>query len=100
MNRYDFDNYKNMSCDSFIKYLLTLSSNELSLLGCALGFLLSIDINANQQSSLGNFFELIGQVLLTISAQNINLQPQYPTRQELQAQIDELKRQINNLRRN
>lgn len=96
---YDYENFKDMSCANFIDYLLTLSSNELALLAMGLGFLLSSNIDANKQNSLGNFLELIGQVLLTISAQNIELQPSYPSRQQLQQQINYLKAEIEKLKR-
>lgn len=96
---YDYDNFKNMSCDSFIAYLLSLSANELSLLAVGIGFLLSMNIDANKQNSLGNFFELIGQLLLTIASQNIELQPDYPSRQELLKEINSLKKEISNLKK-
>lgn len=98
-NEFDYNNFKNMSCNSFIEYLLTLTANELALLASVLGFLLAQGIDANKQNSLGNFFELIGQVLLTISAQNIELQPNYPSKQELQRQINYLKKEIEILKR-
>ena len=95
MNR-DFQKFKDMSCKSFIDYLLSLSSNELSLLAVFLGYLLSINIDASKQNSLGNFFELIGQLLLTISAQTFNFQP---STTELQQEINTLKIEIERLRR-
>lgn len=97
-NEYDYQSFKKMNCETFIDYLLTLSSNELSVLAVGIGFLLSTNTNINQQNSLGNFFELIGQLLLTISAQEINLQPTYPSRIQLQQQINELKLEIARLR--
>ena len=98
-NEFDFNNFQNMNCNSFINYLLTLSANELSLLAVGLGYLLSANTNANQQSSLGNFFELIGQLLLALSAQNIQLQPNYPTRQQLLNEINFLKDEVERLKR-
>ena len=94
-NEFDFNSFKNMSCNNFIDHLLTLSPNELSLLGVAIGFLLTINTNANQQESLGNFFELIGQYLLTSSAQLFNLEnTSQPTTQQLQQQINYLKKEL------
>lgn len=98
-NNFDYNNYKDMTCNSFINYLLTLSANELTLLAVGIGFLLSANIDANKQNSLGNFFELIGQLLLTLSAQNIELQPDYPSRQEIQQQINYLKQEIEKLKK-
>lgn len=91
---YNYDNFKDMSCNNFITYLLSLSATELTILASILGFLLAQNIDANKQNSLGNFFELIGQTLLTISAQNIELQPSFPSRQQLQQEINYLKKEI------
>ena len=96
---FDYDSFKDMSCSNFFNYLLSLSANELSLLAIGLGFLFSYNTTPNEQNSLGNFFELIGQLLLTLSAQNITLQPNYPSRQQLQQEIDYLKREIEKLKR-
>lgn len=98
MDNMNYEQFKNMSCSSFIDYLLSLSGNELSLLAIGLGFLLSNNISTNKQNSLGNFLELMGQTLLTISAQNMVLE-QYPTRNELQQQINELRQEIERLKR-
>ena len=98
-NEFDYNDFANMNCNSFIAHLLTLSANELSLLAIGLGYLLSANINANQQSSLGNFFELVGQILLVISAQNIQLQPNYPSRQQLLDEINTLKIEVERLKR-
>ena len=95
--KYNYDQFKNMSCESFIDYLLSLSSNELTLLAIGLGFLFSINIDTNKQNSLGNFFELTGQTLLTISAQNMVLET-HPTRAELQQQINNLQVEIQQLK--
>lgn len=98
MNGDNYKQFKDMSCKSFIDYLLSIESNELTLLAIGLGYLLSYNIDYNKQNSLGNFLELMGQTLLTISAQNMVLDPS-PTRVELQQQINELKMEINRLKR-
>lgn len=98
MDNSNYEKFKNMSCSNFLDYLLSLSGNELSLLAIGLGFLLSNNIDTNKQNSLGNFLELMGQTLLTISAQNMVLQA-FPTRNELQQQINELKKEIEQLKK-
>lgn len=60
----DFKTVKN-----YADFLMSLSSNELTLLGAGIGFLLSQNLNGLQATSLGGFFELIGQTLLTYGAQ-------------------------------
>ena len=97
-NNYDYEKFKDMSCKGFVDYLLSLESNELTLLAIGLGYLFSYNIDTNKQNSLGNFFELIGQTLLTISAQNMVLET-YPTRIQLQEQINELRLEIERLKR-
>ena len=98
MDNINYEQFKNMSCSSFLDYLLSLSGNELSLLAIGLGFLLSSNIDTNKQNSLGNFLELMGQTLLTISAQNMVLQSS-PSRIELQQQINDLRNQIQELKK-
>lgn len=88
-----------MSCNAFVDMLLSINEYELTILGCAIGLLLAPTITINQQNSLGNFFELVGQVLLTINAQAINLQPSSPSRQELNNKIKRLEKELENIRR-
>ena len=92
--------YGDISCNAFIDLLLSLNEYELTVLGCAIGLLLAPTITVNQQNSLGNFFELIGQVLLTVNAQIINNQPSSPSKQQLYEEIKKLEREINNLKNN
>ena len=91
MDKFDFNSFKNTSISSFIDQLLTLNGTELSVLACLLGYSLTINTTINQQSALGNFFELLGQFILTSSSQSYNLKSQTSTsNDDLQAQINEL----------
>lgn len=92
--------YGQISCNAFIDLLLSLNEYELTILAVSIGFLLAPCITTNQQNSLGNFFELIGQTLLTINAQAITLQPNAPSREELNEKIKRLERELNNLKNN
>ena len=98
-SNFDYNQFSKMNCSSFIEYLLSLSANELSLLAIGLGFLLSANIDNNQQSSLGNFFELIGQLLLTLSAQNLNLYPNYSNNTDLAIKVSMLEKEIELLKK-
>lgn len=98
-NAYDMYEFGDMSCNAFVDLLLSINEYELTILGCAIGLLLAPTITINQQNSLGNFFELIGQTLLTINAQAINNQPSAPSRQQLNEKINKLQQEIDNLRR-
>lgn len=49
--------------------LSSLTPFELTTLGVIFGYFLSISIPITELNSLGNWFELVGQILLTYSAQ-------------------------------
>lgn len=55
------------------KSLLNLNAYEFTLFATLIGFLICDGLNYNEQQSLGNFFEMLGQTALTIGAQNQNL---------------------------
>ena len=90
--------FGDLSCNAFVDLLLSLNEYELSILGFAIGILISPTITINQQNSLGNFFELIGQTLLTINAQTINLQPNAPSRMQLYEKIKKLENELQELK--
>ena len=90
--------FGDMSCNAFVDLLLSVNEYELSIIAFAIGMLLSPTITTNQQNALGNFFELIGQTLLTVNAQVINLQPNAPSRLELNEKIKRLERELQELK--
>ena len=101
MTSFDYDKYKNMSFSSLIEALLSMSGTELSILASVIGYALTINTTVNEQDSLGNFFELLGQFILTSSAQTYKLQSNNsPSLDELQNQINHLYSLINKMRRN
>lgn len=63
------NNEQNQQVRDFIEYILNLTPNEIGIITAALGVLLSQNLSPMQQNVIGNFFELIGQVILMISAQ-------------------------------
>lgn len=69
-----FEKFINQDFDSFSNWLFSLNAYEFSLISTIIGFAISSTLTLNQQNSLGNFFELLGQVILTINAQNNTLQ--------------------------
>lgn len=73
MKNETFKNFINQDFKSFSDGLFSLSAFEFTLIGSILGFAISEGLTTNQQNSLGNFFTLIGQVLMTENAQNITL---------------------------
>lgn len=63
------NNEQNEKVRDFIEYILNLTPNEIGIITSALGVLLSQNLSPMQQNVVGNFFELLGQVVLMISAQ-------------------------------
>lgn len=68
-----FEKFVNQDFNSFSDWLFSLNPYEFSLIAVAIGLVISPTLTVNQQNSLGNFFELLGQVILTINAQNTTL---------------------------
>lgn len=89
-----------MSCNAFVNLLLSLNEYELTILAFLIPLTIAPTITVNQQNSLGNFFELVGQVLLTINAQAVNLQPNAPSRQQLYEKIMKLEKELHDLKNN
>ena len=54
---------------NFANLISTLSPIEFTTLGVIAGYVLTISLDIQTQNSLGNWFELVGQILLTASAQ-------------------------------
>ena len=75
--------------------ILKLSPFEFVTLGTMVGYLLSVNLTINEQNSLGNWFELVGQIILTFNAQgSINIPPSPQDYLNLKKKVDELEKQI------
>lgn len=74
MNNNYFNNFTNQDFSNLSNWLNTLNPYEFSLIGVIAAYLIAPTLNPNQQNSIGNFLEEVGQILLTISAQEINIQ--------------------------
>ncbi|CCY08418.1 MAG: hypothetical protein MRZ09_07810 [Coprobacillus sp.] len=57
--------------------LQSLSPLEFGTIGCLIGLILSASLTSDELNSLGNFLELVGQVMLTVQAQMETVSPQY-----------------------
>lgn len=73
MNNEAFDAFMNNDFKKFSNGLFSLSAIEFNLLATVIGFAITPTLTTNEQNSLGNFFTLIGQILMTANAQNITL---------------------------
>ncbi len=72
----DYEKYKefaNLDYKTFSEWLFSLDALEFTLLATIIGYSISPTLTINQQNSLGNFFELVGQIILTFNAQNSTL---------------------------
>ncbi len=90
-NNFSYKEFKNLA-----SILNNLSAFEISLIGSILGLIISEGLDMNEQNIIGNFLELVGQVILTYNAKvdslyNINYN-------NLKFQIDKLNLEINNLK--
>lgn len=91
---------------SFVDLLMSLGTYEFTLISTILGFFIAKPLNAAQQNSLGNFFELIGQIMLTLSAQSYNLAPSNVTvnnfndfKEDIEKRLDYLASEIHKLKK-
>lgn len=73
MNNEAFKEFMNQDFKKFSNALFSLSAFEFNLLATLIGFAITPTLSTNEQNSLGNFFALVGQVLMTANAQNITL---------------------------
>ena len=72
-NNEAFRNFVNSDYNMLARWLNTLDPYEFTIIGVIIAFLIAPTLNPNQQNSIGNFLEVIGQTLLTISAQEITV---------------------------
>ncbi|MFZ5969883.1 MAG: hypothetical protein ACOYVK_22205 [Bacillota bacterium] len=73
--------------------LFNLSASQFALLASILGIGVANNLNSNQQNSLGNFFESLGQTILTVNAQEQLLQ-QNQSNDAMCQQLELLRKQI------
>lgn len=73
MDSEQYEKFINQDFNLFADWLFSLNAYEFTIIATIIGFAISPTLTVNQQNSLGNFFELLGQVILTINAQNTTL---------------------------
>ena len=73
-----FDNLINTRPDQvykdWAKFLTSLSPNEFVLLGVTIGISIAQDLSIVEQNSIGNFFQMIGELLITYNGQAVTVQ--------------------------
>lgn len=102
MNNKSLNDFLNIDFANFADFLSSISPLQLGAIGSLIGTLLCVPLNYEEQNVLGNFFELVGQVMLVVAAQNANLDNQKPANNsqalmDIQKQIDQLNRKIDDL---
>ena len=60
----------NNDYDSLADYLFSFTGNEFSIISSIIAFVISQNLTIDQANSLGNFFELVGQFMITKAAQD------------------------------
>ncbi len=65
-----FESFLNVDYHSLSRYLFLFSGNEFAIIGAIVGYLLAKNLDIDEQNSLGNFLELVGQMILAIASQN------------------------------
>lgn len=79
----------------FAEWLSSLTANEFTLTATVTGFIIGQGLNYEQQNCLGNWLECVGQIVLTMSAQNQLLTPDDS---DIRLRINNLEREIQNLK--
>lgn len=74
--------------------LLSLPPKQFAALATIFGLLLLDDLSLDQQSALGNFLLSVGQTILTASAQEQSLQSCNSQNDQVNNDIEDLKKQI------
>ena len=88
-------NSSNYNFSEFADWLFSLSGTDFVIIGTITAILISSNLTLNQQNSIGNFFELIGEAILTFNAQEITRLSKYTNPHNLS--IEDLNQKINYL---
>lgn len=59
---------------NYASFLNSLSGNELGIIAAISGYFLAQNLTPEQQNSVGNFLEAVGQIMLCIGSQNQNIE--------------------------
>lgn len=70
MNNRSMNDFVNNDYKSLADFLFSFSGNEFAIIAAITGYIISQNLAIDEVNSLGNFFELIGQMMLSIASQN------------------------------
>lgn len=84
------ENLKNIS-----SIILKLSPFEFVTSATIIGYLLSVNLSVAEQNSLGNWFELVGQIILTFNAQgSLNIPPSAKDYLDLKKKVEQIEKEL------
>lgn len=103
----EFEKFVSQDFNDIAKWLNSLNAYEFTLIATGIGIIIAKGLTINQQNSVGNFFEQIGQTLLTIGAQNQTVKHDKRRKpgikksmdKSLEEEVQELKEEVIQLRR-
>lgn len=79
------------------------SPEQISILAAVLGIVISENLNLEEQNSLGNFIESVGQIILTFNAQQQLLESKKAQEEkikQLTCQVELLSNQMQQIKQN
>ena len=82
---------------SFSNWLDSIPPYEYSLTGVIIAYIIAQNLTNNAQNAFGNWLELVGQIILTISAQ-ASATPETGQYNRLLADVENLKAEIERLK--
>lgn len=92
----NFDEFEKI-VKNFSLWLDSIPPYEYSLYATITGYIIAYFLNTNTQNALGNWFELVGQVILTISAQ-ASATPTSGEYKALKQEVVNLRNELNQLK--
>lgn len=69
INNSSMNQFINNDYNSLCDFLFSFSGNEFAIIASIAGYIIAQNLQIDQMNSLGNFFELLGQFMLSIAAQ-------------------------------
>lgn len=94
----NLDDFKE-TIKSFSDWLDSIPPYEYSLYATILAYIIAPFLDSGAQNALGNWFEQLGQILLTISAQ-ATASPSNEEYDALQAEVKRLRKEIDDIKNN
>ena len=93
----NYDEFKE-TIQSFSTWLDSIPPYEYSLSAVIIAYIIAPNLTINAQNAFGNWLELVGQIILTISAQ-VSATPSANQYNQLLADIENLKAEIKKLKK-